>query len=624
MKRLLSFFFCVCLVLSVCPSVFAEELRQGRFDVVGSVDGGNGCIEIEMTMPEESIKLCGIQLEYTLPSGFSLNGRITTSLKTKSGSWNVNSSGNVIMLENNANETIETSNSLVNGAYRIARIPVKAASNLEPDAYEVTLKTTSVAMPADNETGFIEGASFFETVCTSSFDYVQGISSAKVSGITDKDYNGSDRFQDIELAVGGKVIDSINYGIDYKNNRMPGLATMTITGYGNYSGSITKTFYIYPKQIETLNRSYTVNSVSLSFDASPGCDGYYIYRSFNQSGGFSLAATLFGSTKTSWKDSGLTSGTQLYYRVVPFKNANGKRLTSRSVSTFSARTSGYSVGAVNGLKAKNQTTSSITLSWNKVDKANGYIVWRASAKNASYKAIRTIESGSIKKYTDKKLQSGKAFYYKVTAYRTYGSAKGEGKADAVDTATKPKNVTVKSAKCKGIGSCTISFKKTAGSGYQVYYSTSKKKGYKLGYTGTSASPKIRGLRMGKRYYFKVRAFKTVGNVKMYGEYSKVVSSTVKKYKTPAAAKLTSAKNRSSKKLKVTWKKAKNANGYEVYYSTAKNSGYKKAYSGKAVSCNISSLQKGKTYYVRVRSYISAGGDRLYGKYSKMVSVKVNR
>ena len=90
------------------------------------------------------------------------------------------------------------------------------------------------------------------------------------------------------------------------------------------------------------------------------------------------------------------------------------------------------------------------------------------------------------------------------------------------------------------------------------------------------------------------------------------------------AKLTSAKNRSSKKLNVTWKKAKNANGYEVYYSTAKNSGYKKAYSGKAVSCNISSLQKGQTYYVRVRSYISAGGDRLYGKYSKTVSVKVNR
>ena len=47
MKRLLSFFFCVCLVLSVCPSVFAEELRQGRFDVVGVLTAATAALKLK-------------------------------------------------------------------------------------------------------------------------------------------------------------------------------------------------------------------------------------------------------------------------------------------------------------------------------------------------------------------------------------------------------------------------------------------------------------------------------------------------------------------------------------------------------------------------------------------------
>ena len=79
---------------------------------------------------------------------------------------------------------------------------------------------------------------------------------------------------------------------------------------------------------------------------------------------------------------------------------------------------------------------------------------------------------------------------------------------------------------------------------------------------------------------------------------------------PAAVKLSSVKNISSKSIKVTWKKKSGVTGYQVQYSTsskmksAKTVTVKKA---KTTSVTISKLKKGKKYYVRVRAYTKKKG-----------------
>lgn len=82
-----------------------------------------------------------------------------------------------------------------------------------------------------------------------------------------------------------------------------------------------------------------------------------------------------------------------------------------------------------------------------------------------------------------------------------------------------------------------------------------------------------------------------------------------------------------KKMTVTWKKqTTQTDGYEVQYSTNKNFGSKKVVivsDPKKVSTQISNLQKGKTYYVRVRTYSGKKkAGRLYSAYSAVKSVKI--
>lgn len=77
---------------------------------------------------------------------------------------------------------------------------------------------------------------------------------------------------------------------------------------------------------------------------------------------------------------------------------------------------------------------------------------------------------------------------------------------------------------------TIKWKKnTKASGYQVVYSTNKK------FTGkktvrkakTTTSYKIKGLKKGKKYYVKVRSYKTVNGKRIYGAYSTAQKATIK-------------------------------------------------------------------------------------------------
>ena len=97
---------------------------------------------------------------------------------------------------------------------------------------------------------------------------------------------------------------------------------------------------------------------------------------------------------------------------------------------------------------------------------------------------------------------------------------------------------VKSQKVTGLkaiasknGSITIKWSdKTYADGYVVYKSTSKTKGFKKISTVSSSKSKIvnkKGLKSGKRYYYKVRGYVEINGKKVYTKYSSTVSAVVK-------------------------------------------------------------------------------------------------
>ena len=100
----------------------------------------------------------------------------------------------------------------------------------------------------------------------------------------------------------------------------------------------------------------------------------------------------------------------------------------------------------------------------------------------------------------------------------------------IETAIAPKKAVLKKVKATGKKKVKIIVKKTSEkiNGYEVILSTKKnfKKAKKV--TTKKNAVTVKKLKAGKKYFVKVRAFKKVGNKKIYGKYSTVKKVIVKK------------------------------------------------------------------------------------------------
>ena len=122
-------------------------------------------------------------------------------------------------------------------------------------------------------------------------------------------------------------------------------------------------------------------------------------------------------------------------------------------------------------------------------------------------------------------------YYALTAYFRFTGGK-TSLYDMSDTGTaapaalaKAKLVSVKSVSKKTV-KITWNKVKTA-KGYQIKYSTKKNMTDAKTVTSGALSKKITKLKSGKRYYFKVRAYKSADGSRIYGGWSSVKSVKVK-------------------------------------------------------------------------------------------------
>jgi hypothetical protein len=124
------------------------------------------------------------------------------------------------------------------------------------------------------------------------------------------------------------------------------------------------------------------------------------------------------------------------------------------------------------------------------------------------------------------------------------------------------------------------------------------------------------------YKNNVKTGKATITIKGKGKYTGTVTKTFNIV--PKKATLSSVKSTKTKTVKVTWKKDSQATGYQIVYST--NSKFKSAKTvnvtkNSTTSKTISKLTKGKTYYVKVRSYKTVNGKKVYGAYSTVKKVK---
>ncbi len=91
---------------------------------------------------------------------------------------------------------------------------------------------------------------------------------------------------------------------------------------------------------------------------------------------------------------------------------------------------------------------------------------------------------------------------------------------------------------------------------------------------------------------------------------------------PAATKIVSAANVSTKSIKVKWNKVTGVTGYQVMYKVGSTEKTVKVAKASTVSKTISKLKKGKIYKVKVRTYKTVSGKNYYSAWSVYKSVTV--
>ena len=204
-------------------------------------------------------------------------------------------------------------------------------------------------------------------------------------------------------------------------------------------------------------------------------------------------------------------------------------------------------------KSVSANYNTVKLSWNTVNDASGYEVYRAASVGGNYTRLTTLTSSQTK-YDNIGLKSDTTYYYKVRAFKDINGTRYQGDYSTIISAKttksktftpikttpvkppskkavkKPGKPTKVKAKAKGKKKIQISWKKVKGAkGYVIYRSTKKSKGYKKIKTVSSKTSKFtnKKLKKGKKYYYKVRAYKKSGKKKIYSAYSKITSCKAK-------------------------------------------------------------------------------------------------
>ena len=227
-------------------------------------------------------------------------------------------------------------------------------------------------------------------------------------------YNGKAKTPSVTVKVGGKTLKKdTDYTVSYSNNIKVGTAKVTITGKGNYTGTISKTYSIkndFKKATISgiSNKSYTgkniTQSITVKYNGKTLKNGtdYTVSYSSNKNIG---TATVKIAGKGSY-----TGTITKTFKINPAKQEIQK-LTAKSKAFF--------------------------VDWAQKGSATGYeIQYATNSKFTSAKKV-TITNNKTDKTTISKLSGKKKYYVRVRSYTTVKGTKYYGAWSSV------KNVTTK-------------------------------------------------------------------------------------------------------------------------------------------------------------------------------------
>lgn len=147
--------------------------------------------------------------------------------------------------------------------------------------------------------------------------------------------------------------------------------------------------------------------VSLMWQAVAGADGYIIYRQIGNSGKFSY---LYMKETTVYTDNNASETEYNFYRIYPYyMDSTGARIVGPSIKYAYAK---GILPPVTGLKAKSGT-GNVTISWNRLSGADGYIIYRQIGSNSKFSYRYMVSGTSFKDTTASKEEYN---FYRIYPY----------------------------------------------------------------------------------------------------------------------------------------------------------------------------------------------------------------
>jgi uncharacterized repeat protein (TIGR02543 family) len=381
--------------------------------------------------------------------------------------------------------------------------------------------------------------------------------------------------------------------------------TVNITLYANWID--------IPKNVKAVSSGY--NNINLNWDAVTGASGYQIFRLNPSTGTYKFVR---GTSLKHYIDKNLIPGTSYSYMIRAYSGFAGTSGTV--IGRFSTVACAKPVPAAPlNTKVVSTGSNSIKVHWSPVSGASGYLVYRSKSMTGLYSLISTTPSTSI---TNNGLITGFTYYYKVKAYTMVGDKKVYGiysvPADGRPSPAAPH------PKAGSVGNNSIKINWNIVSGasyYQIYRATSGKGPYTFVTSTTSTTSTSftnKGLTAGFTYFYKVRAYKSVGIAKIYGSYSTVVSAI----SIPATPANFTVSRINWTSIKLSYSGVSGASAFQVYQATSTTGSYHLLKDTTSLYYTNKGLTKGKTYYYKVRAYKIIEGIKVYSKWSGVKSVKL--
>ena len=335
------------------------------------------------------------------------------------------------------------------------------------------------------------------------------------------------------------------------------------------------------------------SSLTLSWAKNTSADGYVIQQQVN--GAWSNIAVLKSNATVTYKVTELDPNAFYRFRMVAFKSHDGTKLYSKYTGAMSAYTA---PAMVSGLKVVTDSETQLTVSWSKVDSANGYVL--DIYKDGKWTEVARYKSNATLKYVATGLTAGTQYKFRIksfavnnslTIYSTYSSP--------VIAVTKPAQVTGFKITANGSNSVSLSWNKMNASGY-VIQCLKNNEWVTVGNIkdGTVTSYTVTGLTANSSYKFRMVAYATVNNTSVYGKYTAALAGRT----APAKVTNLTMTNRGTDFISVRWDKNEKADGYMVYiYDGTKWTCVKTMTSNSAVSHKITGLTSGKAYKITVKA-----------------------